>query len=357
MSMKKSAVAVALLAAMGAQAQVTLYGTLDLNLSSSKPQLTAGTESSRVTEVANGGLTASFIGLAGEEDLGAGLKASFQLESLVNVDTGAANGAGFWSRNANVAISSEFGKLTVGRKQKIYYDSVAAFSPFGSASLGTSMTVLNNLAPHLTDADVVTAVSGVDGTFTSSTLAAESRAWDNSLTYESPEFNGFTAAVQVGLKEAATTGNNVAVTAQYTAGPLALGIAYQATKLGAAATLDEEDTRFTLGASYDLGVAKLFGQFGKIKWTDAITGDTDLKMDAFQLGATVPLTEEGTVMVSAGQAKQKDVAVDPSKRTVFSLGYDHNLSKRTDVYGVVKSDKLTGYTTGNTVAVGVRHRF
>ena len=355
MSMKKSAVAVALLAALGAQAQVTLYGTLDLNLSSTKPSVDVGTETSRVTEVGNGGMTASFIGLAGEEDLGNGLKASFQLESLVGADTGASNSASFWSRNANVALSSEFGKVTVGRKQKIYYDSVAAFSPFGSAALGTSMTLLNDLAP-LQPAEATVAQVG-DGSFTAATLAAETRAWDNSLTYESPDISGFTAAVQIGLKESTVNaGNNLAATAQYNAGPLAVGLGYQVTKLGAAALLSREDSRFNLGASYDLGVAKLYGQIGKIKWTNTVTGDTAFKADAFQLGATVPFTEEGTVMVSMGQAKEKG-AEEPTKRTIFSLGYDHNLSKRTDVYGAIKTDKITDLTTGNTVAVGVRHRF
>lgn len=39
------------------------------------------------------------------------------------------------------------------------------------------------------------------------------------------------------------------------------------------------------------------------------------------------------------------------------LGYDHVLSKRTDIYAMYSYDKLSAHPTGNTFAVGVRHTF
>jgi predicted porin len=39
------------------------------------------------------------------------------------------------------------------------------------------------------------------------------------------------------------------------------------------------------------------------------------------------------------------------------VGYDNKLSKRTDVYAGYLSDKVSGPSTGNTHAVGIRHRF
>jgi predicted porin len=39
------------------------------------------------------------------------------------------------------------------------------------------------------------------------------------------------------------------------------------------------------------------------------------------------------------------------------LGYDYNLSKNTDVYGVFMNDKVTGLSSGTTLAAGVRMRF
>jgi predicted porin len=43
--------------------------------------------------------------------------------------------------------------------------------------------------------------------------------------------------------------------------------------------------------------------------------------------------------------------------TTASLGYDHPLSKRTDVYAVYMYDKLSTAGTANTAALGIRHMF
>jgi predicted porin len=45
------------------------------------------------------------------------------------------------------------------------------------------------------------------------------------------------------------------------------------------------------------------------------------------------------------------------ERTTATLGYDYNVSKRTDVYAMYMNDRITSKTTGNSVGVGVRHRF
>jgi predicted porin len=357
MSMKKSAVAVALLAAMGAQAQVTLFGTLDLNLSSVKD---VG-EDSRVTSVSSSGLTDSYLGLAVQEDLGGGLKASAQLETLIAVDTGGTGSPNFWGRNANVSLSSEaLGTLTVGRKQTIFFDSVAAYNPFGEANLGVSRKLFNNLLQTGAGQAIVDSFVNNDQEVAdqlTQLLASEDRSWQNSITYQSPNFNGLSGAVQISLKEAVTdASNNAAATVNYEAGPFAVGFAYQATNLGAVAAAGLEDTRWLLGASYDLGMAKLYGQLSQSEW-QTTAGTKVLETTAFQLGASIPLSEQGTAMVSLGQAKDDTSGNPTDKVTAISLGYDHALSKRTDVYGVFKSVRETDETSGTGLAVGVRHRF
>lgn len=74
--------------------------------------------------------TASRIGLRGSEDLGSGMRAIFQIETGVNVDSGNSNGqnginnpnSGFWaSRDSWVGIEGDrFGRLTFGR-QSVYW--------------------------------------------------------------------------------------------------------------------------------------------------------------------------------------------------------------------------------------------
>jgi len=357
MSMKKSAVAVALMAAMGAQAQVTLFGTLDVSFQSVK-ELGSG---DKATGVQSGGLTDSYLGLAVQEDLGAGLKASAQLETLINADTGAATSPAFWGRNANVSVASDLGTLTLGRKQTVFFDAVAAYNPFGEASLGVSRNLIAGIVQTgAGSADVEAAVAALSPSDQVAALAAaqsEDRSWSNSITYVTPDMSGFSAAVQLGMKEGSSAGNNLGVVVNYAAGPLAAGFAYQSTKLGALDLINLEDTRWVLGASYDLGMAKLYGQLSQSEWKNATTGATALETSAFQLGAGVPLNEQGTVMVSIGQAKDDTNGAPTDKVTAFSLGYDHALSKRTDVYGVLKSTKETDVESGNAIAVGVRHRF
>ncbi len=71
----------------------------------------------------------SRVGLRGTEDLGGGLRAIFQIETGVNLDTGdritesgAVDGSGgFWaSRDSFAGLDSNFGRLTFGR-QSIYW--------------------------------------------------------------------------------------------------------------------------------------------------------------------------------------------------------------------------------------------
>jgi predicted porin len=52
-----------------------------------------------------------------------------------------------------------------------------------------------------------------------------------------------------------------------------------------------------------------------------------------------------------------DTGAWDGKHTTTTVGYDHNLSKRTDVYGVVMNDRFTGLKSGTSLAVGIRHRF
>ena len=80
---RQSLLTIALLAAFAAQAQVTLYGNVDLSLESMKV-----TGQSAQTRVTSGAGAPSKWGLRGEEDLGNGLKAMFNLEAGFSADTG-----------------------------------------------------------------------------------------------------------------------------------------------------------------------------------------------------------------------------------------------------------------------------
>ena len=108
---------------------------------------------------------------------------------------------------------------------------------------------------------------------------------------------------------------------------------------------------WNLGASYDFGVVKAFGQY-----TDINDSTNAGKDKIFQLGVSVPVTDKAAVLASFGQLKNKVAGVS-TKNEVLSLGYDYTLSKRTDVYGVFMNERQSALTSGQSFAVGIKHNF
>ena len=84
----------------GAQAQsaVTLYGLTDVFAGSLKP---SGAPA-HTAAIQNGGMTTSYFGLRGREDLGGGLGVFFALESYLRVDQGASGRFNVSSQDAVV---------------------------------------------------------------------------------------------------------------------------------------------------------------------------------------------------------------------------------------------------------------
>ena len=58
----------------------------------------------------------------------------------------------------------------------------------------------------------------------------------------------------------------------------------------------------------------------------------------------------------ASYAQTKLQPVNQSRKTL-TVGYDYNLSKRTDAYLMVMHDRITSYESGNSIGLGIRHRF
>jgi predicted porin len=321
---KKTAVAAAaLLAAFAAQAQVNVYGNLDLSVGSYDEPA----QGKSLTQVNSGDLRASYIGFKGQEDLGGGLKAFFKLETDIGADVGSANSGngtdapGFWSRTSVLGLQNDMGTLTLGNTRSLGYLTNAAFNPFADSSLFSASNLFGNVA------------------------GADLGNWANSITLSTANYSGFTAAVQVGLKEAATNvSNKVGLQAAYAAGPLTLGAVYEDLAV-------KGQYRWELAGAYDFSVAKLFAQYGQGK-ADDLSGTKTGKF--FQIGASIPVSTAGTVLTSYGEYKLSN-----TKQTEFSLAYDHDLSKRTGAYiGLNYSkDKSASPKTGTSVAAGIRHSF
>jgi predicted porin len=348
MTLKKNLVAAAALMAVAAaaQAQVKLYGYVEAGVASFEAAHNKG-DKARTTEVTSGKMMTSYIGLSGSEDLGSGLKAEFALESFLGVDTGQAGGTaygnkagGFWSRGSFIALSGGFGKVALGQYDNPLFTAGYTYNPFGS-SMAFSPTMRHF---YYNQANVGQSSAGL----------AVDTGFVNSVTYETPNFSGFMATVQVSPKEsvAAGSGNSYSVAASYNAGPLSATLAY--IKSGIATAYDDSEKTLGLGASYDFGVAKAFAQFTQIKEETS----TKNKDSIYQLGVSVPVSDKASVMASFGKLSNKLTgATGTETDTVFSVGYDYTLSKRTGVYGVFTNNQHTGKVSGQTVATGIKHSF
>lgn len=124
--MKKSLLALAVLTAISgaasAQSSVTLYGKVDVGL-----VYESGNPAGKSLRVDSGITGGSRIGFKGVEDLGGGMKASFQLETGFCAD--GANGATqpnfctgsnqFMGRQAYGALSGGFGSVSGGRQYSL----------------------------------------------------------------------------------------------------------------------------------------------------------------------------------------------------------------------------------------------
>ncbi len=307
--MKKSLLALAVLAASGvamAQSSVTLYGVADVSV--------AKTTDKSLALSANGLLNNgnSRIGFKGVEDLGGGLKASFNFEAGVNLGNGAAD-ANVFQRAAFAALDGSFGQIYAGRRLSPAFFAIANYELTGAANYSA---IANKF--------------GYGG-------AARNDAF---IAYTTPNMSGFKATVGTRLKgNNAPNGAKVELTGTYNQGPIALGLAYDQTELaGGGKTRDG-----SFGGSYN------FGDFIVAASYQNPTGPKK----GFTIGGTAMM---GTTSLTLDIARDTGSAY---KSTDYVLEAKQPLSKRTFVYGVIYHAGKTSAALKdiNTVGMGVRHNF
>ncbi|MDM0014791.1 porin [Variovorax sp. J22P168] len=388
--MKKSLVALAALAATGlasAQSSVTLFGVLDATVSgfSNKSEGALGQDVTKSqTVMRSGGYNSSRLGFRGVEDLGGGLSASFWLEAGLNNDDGTTGGnvansgasvSGLFNRRSTVSLSGVFGEFRLGRDYTPTYWNDSVFDPFGTNGVGTNLI---STANGYNNAGSVISQGGftANGTY--------QRA-SNSIGYFLPPnlggiygqfmyaFNektscdpgsltppGATAVVAnpallgTGLNERA--GRYIGGRIGWANGPFDVALSYAKSTIASnyyAGTTNNLDT-LNIGASYDFGVVKLFGEISKADLkqdtsSNIVAGVTnpfsfrEPGANGWLLGASIPVGP-GLIRMSYSAVDYKNTGAyinqlfgfrpDP-KADKFALGYVHNLSKRTALYATV----------------------
>ncbi|MFZ6674550.1 porin [Undibacterium sp. Xuan67W] len=350
-SMKKSLLALAALAAISgaaqAQSNVTIYGVLDMAIQNENNGAAAGAKTALDSGIQSG----SRLGFKGTEDLGGGLKAIFKLEMGVNADNGAsAQGGLAFGRQAFVGLTGDFGSVTLGRQMKPLFVAVDNIDPFstgitsGAAGVGTSGY---GLAAFY--------------------VPTNPRA-NNTAVYTTNDLSGFTGSASYTFGEVAGDTSNsrqVSLAGAYAAGPLYVTAVYNKENniLGATSTPAVSAKTVFLAGTYDFGVAKAVAAYGKTT-VDALSSSTDVK--AWTLGATVPVTAADAIMGT--YTRMTNDAATANKGSQFALGYTHSLSKRTNLFASISrtandaNSNAGGLAAGNgltdrLVNAGIRHLF
>lgn len=337
-----------------AQSSVTIFGRLNTGVEHAR---LAGTGVSRLSNYR------SVLGFRGTEDLGGGLRAIWQIEGAVALDTGA---AGLANRNTHVGFAGPWGTLAAGVWAQPYTTATAAFDPFYTTTAGYMALMGNGSAPisgHVQD------TSSFD------------RRQTNQLQYASPKWQGWSSSVSYGFKdETAASGSArpwlASGAVRYETDALVLTAAHERHR--AYQTADTTDTASKLGAAYTFGPARLAAVVEHLRYGTA-TGR--LSRNAWYVSASYQI---GAGALKAGYARAGD-GRGPSTDTVgffrsgagtgaqqFTVGYEHALSRRTALhafYSRIRNEPQAVYDFAinelgvragqqpSVFALGLRHNF
>ncbi|MES2262909.1 MAG: porin [Pseudomonadota bacterium] len=334
----------------GAQSNTSVYGLLDLNLGATSDFTS---DHHTVARVSSGGMNTSRLGFRGSEDLGAGLRAVFQLEVGLQPDTGGADAALF-KRQANVGLEGAFGRVVVGRSFTTVYDFIIKYDPMGYAPFyswapsGSASGVSKYGMATAFDNMVKYAGKAGDFTFGASYGAGEqggsaaddakaslgmdyaAGSWSTVATWD--RVNGTTVAA-TGRRDAATAWH---AGTMYSAGPLKIQLAARDYRLaaGKAATPAVRARLYWTGASYVLTPADTLT--GAVYYQDvrnvAAAADADPVMYVVRLRHAL------------------------SRRTDLYLAAAHARTRQGAPVSVSRDDPGFGDTQHGFVA-GIQHRF
>ncbi len=332
-----------------AQSSVTVSGIVDAAARSVSNQGRGSIQS-----LVSGSNSTSRLVVRGTEDLGGGLLASFWLEHGIALDTGAATGA-FWDRRSTVSLSSRsMGEVRLGRDFVPSYLNWSRFDPFGHVGVAGS----NNAVV----ASQVGPIRSAFGTGANTTVRSS-----DSIQYWLPaNMGGLEGNFMVGAGEG-TSNKVVGGRLGYAFGPVLVSGAHTVTEnANTFATGKFTDSAF--GGTYTYGTAKLSAVWRQFK--QAQSKQTNFVASALVTVGVGEIKASYIRMDMAGRVGTNNI--DANDAHQLGLGYVHNLSKRTAVYGTVARISndgaatfsipggpavTTGGRTSTGFEAGLRHSF
>lgn len=392
--MKKKIIVLAVVSALGVPAlamaeteNVIVYGRANVSFDSVKTGGAAGTSTSQVSS------NASVLGFKGSEEMGNGWTATWQIEQLITLDnSGTANGANtFASRNtfANL-MNGQYGIFILGRHDTPYKIVSRTMDVFFD-TIADNRSLMGGASPD---------VASLPGNLASTSAAATfDGKQGNVAAYISPAIGDLMlAGAYVAGAETATTSGQIkgdawSFAGLYTRGPVNVNLGYEVHNLGdvgtgnlqtttpLAALANHNEKAWKLAASYAFDAFTLYGVYERTKdnFGDILSPATGSDFFGHRSYYLAGKYKFGKDAVKAAFTRSGDQArADNTGAKQWSLGYDHNLSRRTSVYALYSRldndsaaqfsltsiDGSTGIAAASAVgadpsafSVGMKHRF
>jgi len=360
--MKKTQVALAalaLVASTAAMAEVTIYGTLEGAVANS-------TTKGSYFSGAGAWVAGNNIGFKGSEDIGGGLKASFDLQAGVDLNGYSNNGGAatpnttaaapstaatqmtnaLFSRRAIVGLSGEFGSLNLGQDLSPFVLSHAANGTLGNGHFFVNRLVIGN------------GVAGGGNGF-----YYEGFWVPNAITYTAPSIAGWTLTGMVTTKTGNTRGtvpdaqrgdSYQAYSATGNVAGVNVSVAYETRAKDTDNAVAGWGTS-AINANYTVGDFHLAGSYMSTK-----SNGSD-KVGSYSVEGGYDLTPNTMISLQYA-ANDKD-----TKQSLYAVSLKQTLSKRTFVYLTYLNAENTSSNfdtrggglgaNNHTTAVGVAHSF
>ncbi len=286
------------------------------------------------------------LGFRGDEDLGNGLKAIFQIESKATIDSGS---SGYLAnRNSFVGLKGAYGTLRFGHMDTPFkkYGAKLSFLGVSSGNFVSSSSVLRKVG---------------FGTSSSSSFHLRRK---NAVDYKTPNFGGMYASVQWSTDELTNISNDVpnvlSMGLAYKSGPLYVGFAYEvhnnlfggsknapgAVRNSGTVGASSKDSATEADVEYRIGIHRFEVNFIQKKYTEdtPATGRLfkDYQNNAFLVAwqarwSSFVHTQLMMVKASAGSCSFVDGSTCSTTGldgTEIAAGVALNLSKKTSVFAL-----------------------
>lgn len=277
---------------------VTLYGLLFGTLESVEAK--GNVPVSRRTRVED---NSSRFGVRGTEDLGSGVKAFFQLETVFRIDS---NNSTFAARNSGVGLQGAWGSFLMGRWDSPYKVAGYPADPWNLLTLAGYWNTIQD-----------------GGNF--------GRRPQNVVQYWSPNIAGFSARVAATANEGKTATVNprdLSAMIGWSRGPFVVNLAWEEHRdqLGSTPTAGAKEEAWMVAGSLTLGAFKLGYVAEEIKKT----GRT--KQKNFYLSGKQSFGSHA-VVGTIGNSKDGDLVGRAQPETdTFSIAYEYRFSRRTSAH-------------------------